>query len=65
MKNIQKQAKKVKRVMGHPAQISDEEFDVVLKGYLDSNIPSGLLTVLPEYSHNFISQPATWYIYYI
>ena len=51
LKNTQKKAKKKK--VSH-SDLTVEEFTTMMDEFLNNGIPAGILTVLPEYSMNFI-----------
>lgn len=36
--------------------MSDEEFRVMMKQFMEQKIPCGVLTIIPEFSHHFIPQ---------
>ncbi|KAK4014746.1 hypothetical protein OUZ56_027255 [Daphnia magna] len=52
LKNTQKKAKKKKKV-SH-SDLTVEEFTKMMDEFMDNGIPAGILTVLPQYSMNFI-----------
>lgn len=52
LKNTQKNKSKKLRVDTSP--ISTDAFNVMMEEYMNSGIQSALLTVLPDYSKNFI-----------
>ena len=53
LKNTQKNKSKKLRVDTSP--ISTDAFKVMMEEYMNSGIQSALLTVLPDYSKNFIN----------